>query len=96
YFERDLARGLFGSVGPNLSGLNKLAFRFQVGNYAASVNSGTVSTSLDNVSWTTPSSLSLGTGSVVPYGGRMINGPLSRLTYWPTRLPNSLLQTITQ
>jgi prepilin-type N-terminal cleavage/methylation domain-containing protein len=96
YFERDFARGLFSSVGPNLSGLNKSAFRFEVGNYAASVNSGAVSTSLDNGSWTTPSSLSLGTGVATAGGARRINGPLSRLTYWPSRLPNQILQTITQ
>jgi hypothetical protein len=30
-----------------------------------------------------------------PAGGSQRNGPISRLAYWPRRLPNSTLQTLT-
>jgi hypothetical protein len=95
YLELDFAAGLGTATGTALSGKNKSAFKFQQGNYAASVNGGTVFTSFNVSSWTTPTSLLIGSGFGVAFGAARLSGPLARLAYYPVRLPDAQLQTLT-
>jgi hypothetical protein len=93
YVELDFALTLGTVTGTILSGKNKSAFKFQQGNYAASVNGGTLFTSSEAQSWITPTSLLIGAGSYV--GLTRVNGPIARLAYYTARLPNAQLQALT-
>jgi len=90
--ELDFAVGLFFVFGANLPGKNKSAFKFQQGNYAATVNGGTIATSYNTTSWITPTSLQIGAGASVPFGGTRLNSPIARLAYYTARLPDLALQ----
>ena len=70
----------------------KIAFAAAANNYAVACNGGAVVT---NASGTMPAAMtSLQIGSVGPF--QYLNGHIRRLTYFPTRLPNTTLQRITQ
>ena len=91
YIELDSSVGLISATGANLPEKNKSAFKFEQGNYAATVNGGTISTSYNTTSWTTPTSLQIGAGASIPFGTRLV-GPISRLAYYRARLPDTALQ----
>jgi hypothetical protein len=74
-----------------LTGRNSLAFGVAANNAAASANGGAAS--LDN-SLSIPVVNRLEIGSIV--GTSFINGTIRRLTFWGQRLPNNVLQSITQ
>ena len=92
YIELDSSVGLMSVPGANLPGKNKSAFKFEQGNYAATVNGGTISTSYNTTSWITPTSLQIGAGASIPFGGTRLAGPISRLAYYRARLPDTALQ----
>lgn len=71
---------------------NSFAFSYKADDFAATVNAGALST---NTSGTVPSTNVLKVGRNVD-GSFPLNGHIQRLTYWPTRLSNATLQTITQ
>ena len=88
-----------GVVQVNLSGsaitagsLFAQADAYKAADFAIAVNGGTVSTSS---SGSVPVVNKMIIGANVS-GGALVNGTIRRLTYWPTRLPNSTLQTLTQ
>ena len=56
-------------------------------------NAGTLGTEDTSATIPTVNQLRIG---VNPTGATALNGTISRLTYWPQRLPNSTLQSITQ
>jgi hypothetical protein len=58
-------------------------------------SNGTLSAGADDTSITFPAMSSMTIGALVG-GSLALNGHLRRLTYWPTRLPNSTLQAVTQ
>ena len=93
YLELDFTVALGTVTGTALTGKNKSAFKFQQGSYAASVNSGTVFTSSNASSWTTPTSLLIGAGSNVILS--RINSTIARLAYYPVRLSDTQLQALT-
>jgi hypothetical protein len=92
YIELDFSVGLMFVSGANLPGKNKSAFKFEQGNYAATVNGGTIATSYNALSWITPTSLQIGAGTSIPFGGTRLAGPIARLAYYPARLPDVALQ----
>jgi hypothetical protein len=70
----------------------RISAAYKVNDLAASRNGGA---SVSDVSATVPTGidrLNLGTTQSANY----LNGTIKRLTYWPARLPDSTLQTITQ
>jgi len=74
---------------------NKVASAFAQNNFARSLNG--LAANLDTsgtMPATTPILLNIGT--IDAYGVASLSGTIRRLTYWPQRLPNSTLQTITQ
>ena len=70
---------------------NKLATSFALNDFAACLAGGAVA--LD-ASGTLPTPAQAVIGNAV--GAFYLNAPISRITFWPARLPNSTLQTITQ
>ena len=73
---------------------NKIATSYAVNDYAGSINGGTI---------LSDSSLNLPAPSVLAFGAtqegaanKYLSGTIRRLAYWPTRLPDSTLQTLTQ
>jgi hypothetical protein len=70
----------------------KLAFAYKIDDFAATINSGTVS--LDTVG-TIPvvNQLKIGQQAV---GGSVFNGTISKIAYWPERVTNAQLQTLTK
>jgi hypothetical protein len=73
------------------STINKLAATYALNNFALSINAAASST---DTSGTIPVIDRVRIGNRQD-SARSWNGPIRRLTYWPTRLPNSTLQSIT-
>jgi hypothetical protein len=71
--------------------LAKIAAGYETNNFAVVLNSGSVVT---DTSGTLPTSNQLGIGRRLD-SPVYLNGTINRLTYWPTRLSNDTLQTIT-
>ena len=82
--------GLYPAVG---SSTRKLATAFQANNFAASVNGGSANT---DASGTAPTVDRLRLGDRTGAATTNLFGTIRRLTYWPTRLSNEVLQRITQ
>jgi len=73
-------------------GMTKGAFAFELNNFGVAWNGGTF---FSSASGDIPAGITkLDVGS--ENGANIINGHIKRLTYWPQRLPNETLQTITQ
>jgi hypothetical protein len=90
----EVSTGGVGQAGiyPSTASTNrKLASCYRLNDFAASVNGGTVGT---DTSGTVPTVDRLGINVVTGYNA--LNGTIKRLTYWPTRLGNEVLQRITQ
>jgi hypothetical protein len=68
-----------------------MGYAFKQNDFAASRNGGSVAT---DVSGNLPTTNRLAIGS--SGSGFQLNGTIRRLCFWPTRLPNSTLQAITQ
>ena len=83
--------GMYPNAGSALN--RKLATTYQLNNFAASVNGGSVST---DTSGTVPTVSQLRIGDRTGGGPNALNGTIRRLTFFPQRLPNSTLQSITQ
>jgi hypothetical protein len=71
----------------------KTALVYAVDNYGKSTNGSTVATDTSGAMPVGINQLDIGSveGRNIP-----VNQPIRRLTYWPTRLPNSTLQAVTQ
>lgn len=88
-----------GSVQANFSTTNstslntkgKLATSFALNSFQACLNGESVTS---DTLGTLPTVTQAVIGNAV--GAFIFNGPISRLTYWPQRLPNSTLQAVTQ
>ena len=78
------------SVSPNTS--NQSTFAYAVDNFASVLNGGTA---LSDSSGAVPTSLDTLYIGQYYTGTLLINGTINRLTYWPQRLSNDTLQTIT-
>jgi hypothetical protein len=70
----------------------KAAIAIKSGNFGAALNGIASATGTDTTGYPTFNRLSI--MSLANYGGA--NGTIARLTYWPARLPNPILQTLTQ
>jgi hypothetical protein len=85
------------SAAVSTTAITNLAFGLQQNNFAACSNGGSLSI---DTSGDVPASqvrLTFGQSSWLPADGtNNINGTIRRITYWPTRLPNSTLQQITR
>ena len=83
------------SVSSNVGLKSALAFTAGTGSASAVMNGGTVGTDASTGIPITMSQMGIGTA---PWniGSNLWNGHIARLTYWPTRLPNTTLQQITQ
>jgi hypothetical protein len=68
-----------------------MGYAFKQNDFAASRNGGSVAT---DVSGNLPTTNRLAIGS--SGSGFQLNGTIRRLVFWPQRLPNSTLQSITQ
>jgi hypothetical protein len=80
------------NLGAYVLQFERISAAYKVNDLAASRNGGA---SVSDVSATLPTGidrLNLGTTQ----GPNYLNGTIRRLTYWPARLPDSTLQTITQ
>jgi hypothetical protein len=71
----------------------KTALAYAVDNYGKSTNGSTVATDTSGAMPVGINQLDIGSveGRNIP-----VNQPIRRLTFWPTRLPNSTLQAVTQ
>ena len=85
--QADLYSGNFVTLGAG----NKIAQATRVNDFALSLAGATVVTDTSG-SMPTVDRATIGAGAFLP----QLNGTIRRLTYWPQRLPNSTLQTITQ
>ena len=83
------------SVSSNVGLRAALAFTAGTGSSSATMNGGTVGTDASTGIPITMSQMGIGTA---PWsiGTTLWNGHIARLTYWPTRLGNEVLQRITQ
>jgi hypothetical protein len=83
------------SVSSNVGLRAALAFTAGTGSASATMNGGTVGTDASTGIPITMSQMGIGTA---PWsiGTTLWNGHIARLTYWPTRLGNEVLQRITQ
>jgi hypothetical protein len=70
---------------------NKTALAYKINDFALVLNNGTVASDTAGSVPTSVDRLSIGNN----VGANPGNCPISRLTYWPTRLSNDTLQTIT-
>ena len=70
----------------------KNAFAYKQNNFAFVQNGGAAST---DTAGNTPTALTSFTFASLS-GSYALNGTIARLTYWPTRLPNPMLQRLTQ
>jgi len=95
--ELDFSAGMMNVAAPVVAGKNKIIFKFEQGNYAVSSNGSAVSTSTLSTAWgSVPSSLQIATGGAVPFGKKGLHAPIARLTYYPTRLSDAQLITLTR
>jgi len=78
-----------GSLAANTT--SKMAYAYQVNNFAASQNGGAVSTDTSG-SLPVPTRLGIGSGGL---GGNQLNGHIRSIRYYPTRLSNAQLQALT-
>ena len=78
------------------TGTTNVAHGYAANNFAAVSNGGTVSADTSGVVPLAQVRLKLGSSAWDTSGGNNINGHIRRLTYWPQRLPNPTLQSITQ
>ena len=84
--------GALGVTLANTSNRNRVAAAQSLNNLAAAANGGTV-LSDTSVAMPTVSQMLLGTGGTP---STVLNGHIRRLCFWPTRLANNILQSITQ
>ena len=78
-----------GSLAANTT--SKMAYAYQVNNFAASQNGGAVSTDTSG-SLPVPTLMGIGSGGL---GGNQLNGHIRSIRYYPTRLSNAQLQALT-
>jgi len=76
---------------PTTASRRQLATSFAINSFSAAVNGGNVGT---DASGTVPTVSQLRIGDMT--GNQHLNGAIRRLTYWPVRLENNVLQAITQ
>jgi hypothetical protein len=72
---------------------NSLAFGYQVNNFAAVLNGGSPVVNTSSAVAVGINKVNIGTNLFIT---APLNGTIRRLTYWPQRLSNSTLQSITQ
>ena len=71
---------------------NSLAFGYQVNNFAAVLNGGSPVVNTSSAVAVGINKVNIGTNL---FGTASLNGTIRRITYWPQRLANSTLQSIT-
>jgi hypothetical protein len=83
---------LTSTANTEISGFNSVAAARVVGDYAVCLNGGTVAKTSSTSDQTNNSVITFMYGTI----GATSGGHISRLTYWPTRLPDSDLQRLTE
>ena len=78
------------------TGTTNIAHGYAANNFAAVSNGGIVSTDSSGAVPLAQVRLKLGSSAWSPNAGNDINGTIRRLSFWPTRLSNEVLQRITQ
>jgi hypothetical protein len=78
------------------SGITALAFAYKTNDFAAVSNGGVVSTDATGAVPLDQIRLSLGSSAWTISGDNNINGYISKLAYYPARLTNAQLQTLTK
>lgn len=78
----------------NTSGSNKTAFAYASSSYPISVNGTSIQSNAGSGSITGINRMLIGYHNILGQEGYK-NSTISRITYWPTRLPDATLQTIT-
>jgi hypothetical protein len=73
-----------------------IAFSYASNSFAALSNGGTLSTDTTGNVPAAQIRLKLGTSAWDAGASNSLNGTIRRLTYWPARLPNTTLQSLTQ
>lgn len=86
-----LSAGFNSSVAPT-SGVQKLAVAYRTNDFAGAINSETVQTDASGAVPIAPTSLYIGTSGTESYA----NAHIRRVSYWPRRMPNSVLQALTR
>jgi hypothetical protein len=77
-----------------LGSSGRFAFVYGLNDIAACANGGTVATD-GAATLPTVDRMVIGDSSFTSAGVTVLNAPISRLTYWPQRLPNATLQALT-
>lgn len=78
------------------SSVSRSAVAYQLDNFAAVSDGGTVSTDTSGAVPVSPVRFKIGSSAWDASASNIPNGHISRLTYWPQRLGNEVLQRITQ
>ena len=78
------------------TGLTNIAHGYAANNFAAVSNGGAISTDTSGAVPVAQVRLKLGSSAWDMGGDNNLNGTIKRLTYWPVRLGNNVLQQITQ
>jgi hypothetical protein len=89
--DNGVIQGDFGSVAVPASGRARSGFSYRLNDFGAAVN-GIPSGTDTSATTPTPDRLHIGQNFA---SGQLLNGTISRLTYWPSRLPDSTLQALT-
>jgi len=84
------------SAAVSSSANTNIAFGYALNSFAAVSNGGTISTDTSGAVALAQVRLKLGSSAWDTAGLNNINGHIRRLTYWPIRLGNNVLQQITQ
>ena len=89
--DNSVVQGDFGSVQVSASGRARSGFAYRLNDFEAAVN-GSPSGTDTSATVPTPDRIHIGQN----FGsGQVLNGTIKRLTYWPVRLTNPTLQSIT-
>ena len=78
------------------TGTTNIAHGYATNNFAAVSNGGAISTDTSGAVPLAQVRLKLGSSAWTSIAENDINGTIRRLTFWPTRLANNILQSITQ
>jgi len=90
--DNNVVQGDFGSVQVSASGRARSGFAYRLNDFEAAVNGSTSGTDT-SATVPTPDRIHIGQNFA---SAQVVNGTIKRLTYWPTRLSNTVLQAITQ
>ncbi len=97
--ELDFVIGIGAAIsGPGAGTKQKAACRFQRGSYALVINNGVIAKYTTPTPWTVDNRFRIGrtAGGDFTGGTSNICSCVSRIAYWPTRLPDAQLRALTR